>query len=80
MIAESNVDTRVSHDVQAALCRLAHNVYIPRVVEVHALIVRVELDAEETAFSDKIQSAAHVPAVRVDSARVKYSVFSVNLG
>ena len=80
MIAEAYVDTRVSHDVQAALCCLAHDVNVPRVVEVHALIVGVELDAEESAFFDEIQRAAHVPAVGVDSARVKYHVFSVKLG
>ena len=68
MIAEAYVDTRVSHDVQAALCCLAHDVNVPRVVEVHALIVGVELDAEESAFFDEIQRAAHVPAVGVDSA------------
>ena len=77
VIAVSDVHSRVGQDIQPAACRFRHDADVARVVEIDALVIRVQLDAEETALLDKIERPGYVLAVRMDRAGEEQVVFSV---
>ena len=60
VVAEGDVVSGVGHDKQIALCGFAHNAQVARIVKMHALIVGMELDAEQTACLYPVERSLHI--------------------
>ena len=79
MVGIAYVEPCVGDDVQAALKRLFHNIYVAVVVKVNALIVGMKLYSEQSALLNIVESSVNVLAVGVDCACKKEVIFAVKL-
>ena len=70
VVAIGNINACVCDDVQTSFCRCLHDAQIARVVKMNALIIGMELDAEQSAFLDKIERLLNVSAVRMNRTSV----------